>query len=165
MICCVSRATMPFQGRRFDELWCFPLFSWISSFLNFFMLWEGFPGQILIPSKISCPGIVSDPRNIEISFKMTFLLKTNHHEKKIIIYQACRGLRSQPSQQMNTRLRKSDAEYIYAQLVNLKFKFECTEFKHEAKQHPKFIIFKISSPKRLLNWKLRLAAPCRRITL
>ena len=145
------------------EVWgCFPRFS---HFLNFFIVLQAFPGQILIPGEISCPGMVSDLRNIKISLKMTILLTTNHHEKKIIIYQACRGLRSQLSQQMNTKLRKSDAEYIYAQLVNLKFKFECTEFKHEAKQHPKFIIFKISSSKRLLNWKLRLAAPCRRITL
>ena len=64
---------------------------------------------------------------------------------------ACRGLRSQLSQQMNTKLRKSDAEYINAQLVNLKVKFEWTEFMHKAKQHSKFIISKISSPRRLLK--------------
>ena len=46
---------------------------------------------------------------------------------------ACRGLRSQLSQQMNTKLRKSDAEYIDARLVNLKVKFELTAFTHEAK--------------------------------
>ena len=131
------------------EVWgCFPRFS---HFLNFFIVLQAFPGQILIPGEISCPGMVSDLENIKISLKMTILLTTNHHEKKIIIYQACRGLRSQLSQQMNSKLRKSNAEYIYAQLVNLKFKFECTEFKHEAKQHPKFIIFRISSSKRLLN--------------
>ena len=64
---------------------------------------------------------------------------------------ACRGLRSQLSQQMNTKLRKSDAEYINARLVNLKVKFECTEFMHKAKQHRKFIIFEISISRRLLK--------------
>ena len=165
MICCVSRATMYFQGRKFDELWCFRLFFSMFSFSQCFMVLKGFPGQILIPSEISCPGMVSDPGNIEISLRMRISLTTNHLEKKIIIFQACQGLRSQPSQQMDTKLRKSDAEYIYARLVNLKLKFECTEFMDKAKQHQKFIIFKISSPIRLLKWKLRLAAPCHRITL
>ena len=64
---------------------------------------------------------------------------------------ACRGLRSQLSQQMNTKLRKSDAEYIDARLVNLKVKFELTAFTHEAKQYQKFIIFEISSSIRLLK--------------
>ena len=114
------------------------------------MILRGFHGQILIPCEISCPGMVSDPRNIKISLKMTISLTTNHLEKKIIIYQACRGLRSQPSQQMNTKLRKSDAEYLNAQLVNLKVKFELTDFMHEAKQYQKFIIFEISSSKHLL---------------
>ena len=115
------------------EVWgCFPRFS---HFLNFFIVLQAFPGQILIPGEISCPGMVSDLRNIKISLKMTILLTTNHHEKKIIIYQACRGLRSQLSQQMNTKLRKSDAEYINTRLVNLKVKFELTEFMHKAKQH------------------------------
>ena len=127
------------------------MFFSIFSFSKFFMVLEGFHDQILIPYAISCPGMVSDPRNIEISLKMTISLTTNHLEKKIIIFQACQGLRSQPSQQMNTKLRKSDAEYIYARLVNRKLKFECTEFMHKAKQHQKFIIFEISSSIRLLK--------------
>ena len=101
------------------------------------MVLSWFHYEIRLPGAISCPGMVSDPRNIEISFKMTILLTTNHHEKKIIIYEACRGLRLQLSQQMNTKLRESDAEYIYARLVNLKVKFELTEFTHGAKQHKK----------------------------
>ena len=64
---------------------------------------------------------------------------------------ACRGLRSQLSQQMNTKLRKSDAEYINARLVNLKVKFELAEFTHEAKQYQKFIISEISSSRCLLK--------------
>ena len=78
---------------------------------------------------------------------------------------ACRGLRSQLSQQMNTKLRKSDAEYINARLVNLKVKFELTEFTDEAIQYQKFIIFQLSSSRCHLKRKLRLAAPCHRITL
>ena len=88
------------------------------SFSQCFMVLKGFPGQILIPSEISCPGMVSDPGNIEISLRMTISLTTNHLEKKIIIFQACQGLRSQPSQQMNTRLIKSDAEYIMHSWLN-----------------------------------------------
>ena len=69
----------------------------------------------------------------------------SHECEILLICQiACRGLRSQLSQQMNTKLRKSDAEYINARLVNLKVKFELTEFTHEAKQYQKFIILKIS---------------------
>ena len=110
------------------EVWgCFPRFS---HFLNFFIVLQAFPGQILIPGEISCPGMVSDFENIKISLKMTILLTTNHHEKKIIIYQACRGLRSQLSQQMNTKFRKSDAEYMHGWLtskLNLNVQNLCTK--------------------------------------
>ena len=142
---------MYFEHQKIVESYSFGLFFLILSCSQFFMVLRGFHDQILIPCSISCPEMVSDPRNIEISFKMTILLTTNHHEKKIIIYQACRGLRLQLSQQMKTKLRESNAEYIYARLVNLKVKFELTEFTHEAKQHRKLIIFEISSPRRLFK--------------
>ena len=73
----------------------------------------------------------------------------SHECQILLICQIC--LRSQLSQQMNTKLRKSDAEYINARLVNLKVKFELTEFTHEAEQYQKFIIFEIPSSIRLLK--------------
>ena len=142
---------MHFEHQKIVISCSFGLFFSIFSFSQFWMVLSWFHYEIRLPGAISCPGMVSDPRNIEISFKMTILLTTNHHEKKIIIYQACRGLRSQLSQQMNTKLGESNAEYIYARLVNLKVKFELTEFTHEAKQHRKLIIFEIPSSRRLFK--------------
>ena len=65
MICCVSRAKMYFQGRKFDESWGFRLFFSIFLFSKFWMVLWCFCYKFWFPDVISCPEMMTDRSGIE----------------------------------------------------------------------------------------------------
>ena len=137
----------------------FMIFS-ISDGFGMVSLWISNPWRDLRPGNVS-----KSPRGWNFIKNDDFIKDVTGRNKKYQKYQlwACDEFIIPPS---------SRALALHALIISLepsgkivKVQKDCTEFVHKAKQHRKFIIFEIPSPRRLLIENLKLAAPCRRITL
>ena len=159
MICCVSRAKIHFEGRKFGHTWGFLVFFSILSFSQFWVILRCSGYQFWSPGLISCPGQLPNRPGMKFQANSDFRV---HIE---FMCRFCKSESSAATASWNLAPRPNWSFHILVSMSEAGLRFEWSAAEHKPKQCQKYQIFLAKRGLGAQGGFVKLAAQRRRITL